>query len=102
MRKLSKLATAVFAIATAGALINAPHASAVGPVGSCGAYVTSVGGLENPHLFYNHCGTGNVKIRVDRTWAAPTEQCVGPGVTDLGNSGLWFNHPKDAYYIGNC
>jgi hypothetical protein len=58
------------------------------------------GWFANPGAYYNHCGTGNVVIYVDR-WniggIRDYEQCVGPGTTYLG--GGWPDY-QGAWYVG--
>ncbi|MFF0746379.1 DUF6355 family natural product biosynthesis protein [Streptomyces sp. NPDC004111] len=58
------------------------------------------GWFANPGAYYNHCGTGNVVIYVDR-WniggISDYEKCVGPGTTYLG--GGWPDF-QGAWYVG--
>lgn len=76
------------ALAVGGLVLGAAPATAA-PCGFFNAGVPS----------YNHCGTGKVKIRVDKIFGNHT-QCVGPGITRLDiPSG---NRVKNAYYIGRC
>lgn len=48
---------------------------------------------------YNHCSSGNVKIRIDYIFGNRT-QCVKPGITTLDIPA--GNRVKNAYYIGKC
>lgn len=90
----------VTAVATAGigaglAVANPGVASAA----PCGFY-NDIG-----RHWYNHCGPGNVKIRIhwDNFLAPDREEdrCVGPGVTEIGipNS---LKRISNAWYIGGC
>lgn len=82
--------------------VMAPSAGA----SSCGYYreqsVTPFGQSATTHL-YNHCGSGNVKIRIDNE-AGFNTKCVGPGVTRLGTDtpGFFHNYITNAYYVGKC
>ncbi|SDM34841.1 DUF6355 family natural product biosynthesis protein [Allokutzneria albata] len=51
-------------------------------------------GTPAVQAWYNHCGSGNVRIRIDRFIGDNTFQCVGPGLTLLG---VWPDF-YDAWY----
>ncbi|WP_030433248.1 DUF6355 family natural product biosynthesis protein [Allokutzneria albata] len=80
-------------------------ASAVGLAGTAhateeraSAHPCGFFGLET-YAYYNHCGSGNVLIHIDRIWpASDGEECVRPGYTPIGV--LLFT--KNAHYIRPC
>lgn len=80
-------------------LTGALALTAVGFVGAAPASAAPCGYYNNGLPRYNHCGSGNVKIRVDNLFGYET-WCVGPGVTTLGIP--MGNRVKNAYYIGSC
>lgn len=81
-------AGAVAALATAGLGLTSAPAEAMG----CGyQYISG-------DYWYNHCGSGNVKIRIDRVIGGEYV-CFGPGATPITRG---LNHPTNAYYVGKC
>lgn len=81
-------AVAIAGLAISGLSFSAPSAEAMG----CGYQV-----FGNDY-WYNHCGSGNVKIKIDRVIGSEYK-CVGPGATPI-DRGFW--RPTNAFYIDNC
>lgn len=80
-------------------LVSAPaHASAPVEVAPADAQVQAYPcgwSTSNLWAYYNHCGSGNVVIFVQRRVTSDYYRCVGPGVTRLGlvtsTSGAWYD-----------
>lgn len=107
MKKILKRSASVLAalsLLSGGALVlSAPAANAA----VCGWSPLTTpgvgGGSDDKDVqkgIYNHCGNGNVKIRVVYHYATK-DFCVSPGETTLwANPNLGALH--NAYYIGGC
>lgn len=80
--------------------IATPAAAAV--CGFSGVTTPGIGGNVAPweEEIYNHCGKGNVKIRV-QYYYAEQDFCVTPGETKL-YANPYLGAVKFAYYIGAC
>ena len=48
--------------------------------------------------WYNHCGTGNVQVQVDRL-IGNEEACFGPGATPVSRT---LNRPTNVFADGSC
>lgn len=48
--------------------------------------------------WYNHCGTGNVQLKIDRTFSSEYV-CYGPGVTPVTRG---IDHPTNVFSVGTC
>lgn len=96
---------ATLSVATAlvmGGLVTTAAPSFAAVCGFQGTPTPGIGGNVAPweEANYNHCGTGNVKIRV-QYYYAERDYCVTPGNTTLyANPNL--GALKFAYYIGAC
>ncbi|GAA3987033.1 hypothetical protein GCM10022247_01690 [Allokutzneria multivorans] len=91
---LKKIGAFTGAAALAVGLVTGTASTA--QAAECGGYVTFMGNVE-----YNHCGTGNVLIHVDRLnigGIKDYEKCVPPGITKLGAWPDW----KGAHYLRPC
>ena len=84
------------AASTSSQMVEAVSDQGVVTASTCGFY-------QDPYYaYYNHCGSGNVKIQIDMNFGNRT-QCVSPGVTNLGyNVGNPITYIKFAFYIGGC
>lgn len=75
------------------ATASAGGAKAAAP---CGFYV------QGNEAYYNHCGSGRIKIRVRWVfWWNTADRCVGPGITGLEEKRA-DKFISNAWYIGSC
>ena len=100
-RRISAAIATGVALVLSGLVVTAAPASAA-VCGFQGVVTSNVGGSTAPweQAIYNHCGPGNVKIRV-QYYYAERDLCVTPGET------LLYANPNlgalnFAYYIGGC
>jgi hypothetical protein len=86
----------------AGMLATAPASSAA-PEATPGTTAVSCGfGSDASAYYYNHCGSGEILIRIDYPFSNST-RCVNPGTSFLQwRTGSYFTNPTNAYYIGSC
>lgn len=79
---------AALALATAAGATASPTAARANP---CGFYETG------SDAYYNHCTSDGSRILIEiDDWGPNTVQCVGPGVTWIGEAG----DVDGAWYIG--
>lgn len=98
--RMAAVASVAMAFGVGGLVAAAPASAAV--CGFQGVPTPGLGGNQAPweEAIYNHCGKGNVKIRV-QYYYADRDFCVTPGETRLyANPNL--GALKFAYYIGGC
>ncbi|WP_086827980.1 DUF6355 family natural product biosynthesis protein [Allokutzneria sp. NRRL B-24872] len=90
MRLLSAaLVLSASTLALAGTAHATERAAAKFP---CGYHVV------DGSAFYNHCGSGNVLIHIDKWPFSDEEQCVSPGNTIIGRQ----TFTPFAYYLRPC